>query len=249
MRQFGATAHAYATSEVHRSSESLDVLLELLANGPYDRVADIGTGTGFTAFAIAPRARVTLAVDPTAQMLDETRRGAAERGLTDAVRPLRAAAESLPCRDSALDAVACRVAAHHFADVAAFLRECARALRPGGRLLMADTSTPEEPWLQAVMNRWERLRDPSHVWNISPSGWRGALHAAGLVVTAQRIALTPLVFAPWVARSRTPSEVAALVEAEMRSAAPALRQAFRIEERPDGLHFAWPTCVTAAVRP
>jgi len=42
----------------------------------------------------------------------------------------------------AFDLVTCRIAAHHFADIGRFLRESARALRPGGLLAVVDNVVP-----------------------------------------------------------------------------------------------------------
>lgn len=49
---------------------------------------------------------------------------------------VRLAAERLPIRDGALDVVTFRRALHHFDDPAAVLRECARALKPDGQILL-----------------------------------------------------------------------------------------------------------------
>lgn len=49
---------------------------------------------------------------------------------------IRLAAERLPIRDGALDVVTFRRALHHFDDPVAVLRECARALKPDGQILL-----------------------------------------------------------------------------------------------------------------
>src|SRR5258707_415022 len=46
--------------------------------------------------------------------------------------------EALPFEDGAFDVVTCRIAAHHFADVATAVREVRRVLRPGGSFLLQD---------------------------------------------------------------------------------------------------------------
>ena len=82
-------------------------------------------------------------------------------------------AEELPFADASFDVVACRTAAHHFADVGAAVREMARV--SADRVLIVDTLFMGEDEEEA-----ERLRDPSHVRNYSDAEWRGLVTDAGL---------------------------------------------------------------------
>ena len=53
-------------------------------------------------------------------------------------------AEKMPFSDAAFDIVTCRIAAHHFPDVRAFVHEAFRVVKPGGRLLLIDNTAPEK---------------------------------------------------------------------------------------------------------
>src|SRR5690349_3432487 len=81
--QFGATAEAYVTSQVHARGASLGRLVELAEVGPTDRVLDVATAAGHTALALAPLAHSVLGVDLTPEMLTVAQRLAHERGLTN----------------------------------------------------------------------------------------------------------------------------------------------------------------------
>ncbi|MGH2932909.1 MAG: class I SAM-dependent methyltransferase [Gaiellaceae bacterium] len=102
-------------------------------------------------------------------------------------------AEDLPFADASFDAVACRLAAHHFADVAAAVKEMARVSR--GRVVICDNTFVSESSEEA-----DRLRDPSHVRNYGVAEWESFLELAGLRVAAERHFSRPLEIEPWLAR-------------------------------------------------
>jgi ArsR family transcriptional regulator len=98
-------------------------------------VGDLGCGTGETSAALAPFVARTIAVDRSGDMLQAARRRL--RGAANAeVR--RGELEALPIEDGELDAAMMILVLHHVPDPAAALREAARALKPGGRLVVCD---------------------------------------------------------------------------------------------------------------
>ena len=169
--QFGRQAERYAASRPHALGDSLELMVQWAEPKPSDLVLDVATGTGFTAFAFAARVRRVVATDLTANMVTQARRLAAERGLTNLLFHL-AGAEALPFLDGVFDIATCRLAPHHFASVGRFLGEMHRVLRRGGRLVLCDSASPENPESFAWQQEMERLRDPSHVRNYSPTEWR-----------------------------------------------------------------------------
>jgi SAM-dependent methyltransferase len=102
-------------------------------------------------------------------------------------------AEALAFADASFDVAACRIAAHHFADVAAAVREMARVTRR--LVVIEDTLYADERVEEA-----ERLRDPTHVRSHTEAEWRGYLTDAGLSV--ERVALHPKrhPIEPWLGR-------------------------------------------------
>ena len=100
-------------------------------------LVDVGCGRGAAAQRIHrhwPDARV-VAVDRCAAMLSQF---AAPPTGTPGPAPVRADATALPLRTGGADVVLCVEAALHFDSRQAFLREAARVLRPGGRLVLTD---------------------------------------------------------------------------------------------------------------
>ncbi|MDE6778315.1 MAG: bifunctional demethylmenaquinone methyltransferase/2-methoxy-6-polyprenyl-1,4-benzoquinol methylase UbiE [Alistipes sp.] len=111
------------------------------------RILDIATGTGDLAIAMAhriPGARVT-GVDPSEGMLDVARRKVAACGLDERIGFVTGAAEELAAGDASFDAATVAFGVRNFGDIAAGLRQIARALRRGGSIVVLEFSTPPNP--------------------------------------------------------------------------------------------------------
>jgi ArsR family transcriptional regulator len=98
-------------------------------------VGDLGCGTGPVTAALAPFVARVIAVDGSAAMLQ-----AAKKRLHDCpnVDLRRGDLESLPIDDGRLDVATLMLVLHHVPDPAKALREVARVVRRGGRLLVVD---------------------------------------------------------------------------------------------------------------
>jgi len=250
--QFGAAAEAYGTSLVHADTSALQRVVELASPKPGDAALDLATGAGHTALALAPRVARVIAYDLTREMLLETRRNAAARGLAN-VHTQQGPAEKLPFRDASFDIVTVRQAPHHFADVRSAIREMARVAKPGARIVIVDSTSPEEPNLASQWDHIERLRDPSHVRNYSPTQWRAMIADAGLRVFSEELGFAtengrPMDFAAWTKRINTPPEAVEELTRLFRNATPALANALRIEVVNDAIFFCVPVITIAALR-
>jgi len=228
-RQFGPAAEAYLASAVHAQGEDLVRLVELLGPSPDDVVLDLGCGVGHTLRMVAPRVRLAIGADATAGMLEGARTLMAREGIEN-VALVVSAAESLPFLNGWFDGVACRLAAHHFADVPRAFAEVARVLKARGRFVLSDNYAPDDPALDRWINTLEALRDPSHVREHTVPEWRALLERAGFRVTAEERSTTALETEPWLARSRTPDDDAARVRAMLRDAPDAARKAFAVRD-------------------
>ena len=186
---FGERAAIYTTSPSHTDPEVLAEVVWLAAPQADWSVLDVATGTGHTAFALAPHVARVVGTDLTPEMLAEGEKLARERGIAN-VRFCLADVHALPFDDGAFHVVTCRRAAHHFSDIARALREMRRVLRPegsrrpfgSGRLVIDDRSVPEDDFVDACMNDLDRLHDESHVRQYRPSEWHRLLAQTGFVV-------------------------------------------------------------------
>ena len=180
-QQFGAHAEGYVTSPTHRAGYSLERLIELIAPQSGQRALDLATGGGHTALALARAGAWTVAGDLTQPMLGAARAHLREQGAGD-VHFVRLDAEQLPFASASFDVITCRIAPHHFPDVAQFVRECARVVHPGGMVGVVDQLSPADPRAARYINAFERLRDPSHIWAYNRAEWEGFFLAAGLTI-------------------------------------------------------------------
>ena len=111
---FGPQAAVYATSKVHIRDDSLESVERMVdaANGSnrYGWTVDLGTGAGFTAFAVAGVSDRVIASDVTEPMLRQAQRLGRERGIIN-LGLSQNAAEALPFADGSIDLVTSRVSA------------------------------------------------------------------------------------------------------------------------------------------
>ncbi|MEO1934383.1 MAG: methyltransferase domain-containing protein [Myxococcales bacterium] len=217
--RFGESADLYAKSGVHSDPDDLrrmTAAAQLVGN---ERVLDLGTGTAHTALAFAPLVADVVGLDLTQEMLDAGGRLARERGIDNLDLKL-GDAEAIPFENESFDLVVARQCPHHFADVALAVREAARVLRPGGRLLILDSISLPNAKLDTFMNAVEILRDPSHVRNYSLAQWKSFFEDAGIVVRVQHDWLLRLEFEDWTKRGGTAAPAVAQLRAMLSSDAP-----------------------------
>jgi ubiquinone/menaquinone biosynthesis C-methylase UbiE len=111
-------------------------LRQILQPAPGERVLEIGPGTGYYTLDLAEWVGHEGAIeifDLQQEMLDHTIRRARERGLWN-VNPTQGDAQELPFEDDSFDAAILITVLGEIPD----LREVARVLRPGGRLVVGE---------------------------------------------------------------------------------------------------------------
>ena len=169
-------AQGYVDSDAHREGADLDLLVAWAAGA---RTAlDVATGGGHVARRLRDAGLEVVTSDPAPGMRPD----------------VICRAESLPFADDAFDVVACRTAAHHFADPATAVHEMARV--SSGRVLIVDTV-----FMGEAVEEAEAIRDPSHVRNYTEAEWRGFLDEAGLAVAEVEVLTHAFDFAAWLART------------------------------------------------
>ncbi len=168
--QFTLQARDFVSAQHATDAALMAQYIDVIGPAAGESLLDVAAGPGLVAAALGAGAgegpggcRVTI-MDLTPRMLMEAARVAplARRVEGDALR--------LPWRSGTFDAVICRLALHHVPDPAIVVREMARVVRAtpgaprpgGGRVVINDIITGEDPAESAVTEEIERLRDPSH---------------------------------------------------------------------------------------
>jgi SAM-dependent methyltransferase len=159
---FGAGAATYDAVRPPWPAATVDWLLGCPA-GPR-RVLDLGAGTGLGTRTVAGLGHEVVAVDPSAEMLAALEAAPLAAEVSARIETRVGSAESLPDPAASYDAVTAFQAWHWFATEQAE-PECARVLRPGGRLGLAWHSwSPEAAWLHElgdVVGTPEMIWDPT----------------------------------------------------------------------------------------
>jgi ubiquinone/menaquinone biosynthesis C-methylase UbiE len=230
---FARTAESYVASFSHRTGDDLKRLIELGEWNPQQQALDIATGGGHTALAVAPHVARVVVTDLTPRMLEKAREFLLAQGVTNA--GFQAAdAEHLPFADASFDRVTCRLAAHHFPNVAQSVKEVARVLKRGGLYLLIDCMAPDDQELDTFDNTVEKWRDPSHGRSCTPEEWRAFFMQAGLLVEHVEFFRKIYEYDDWTTRSRMPADEKARLARFILESSPRIQSYFEVVQRAGG---------------
>ena len=125
-----------------------EAMVDSLAIGDGDRVLDLAAGTGTSAAAIARAGAKVVAADFSLGMMTEGRRRGAP------VPFVGADAQQLPFADDSFDAAVISFGLRNVHDPRRALTEMTRVVRPAGRVVVCEFSTPSSPVLRTVYEKY-----------------------------------------------------------------------------------------------
>jgi ubiquinone/menaquinone biosynthesis C-methylase UbiE len=141
----------------------LQRILQALDSKKNSRILDLGTGSGYLAFAIArmfPECRIT-GLDIVTGTLENNTMEAISQNMTNIVFTSYDGVV-FPFADNTYDIIVTRYALHHFPEIEKSFAEMARVLQPGGQLFISDP-TPDEEDEERFVDTHMKLKDDGHI--------------------------------------------------------------------------------------
>lgn len=119
-------------------------LRKAVAPSAGEKILDVAAGTGASSAALAVDGAEVIACDLSEGMIDVGRRRHPE------LQFIQGDAMELPFDDGSFDAVTISYGLRNIPDPARALREMSRVVRPGGRLVVCEFSTPPQPLFHSL---------------------------------------------------------------------------------------------------
>jgi SAM-dependent methyltransferase len=182
VEQFTAHGEAFADSEIINDGAALEALADLAGVTEADKVLDNACGPGIVACDLAIRGAMVTGVDMTPAMLDLARERAGALGIDERVSFVDGAMEKLPFDGGEFSLVVSRYALHHAVSPEEVAAEMSRVLSPTGRIVIVDFAAVDDREAASAYDEAERLRDPSHVRNLTLGELREPFEAIGFGV-------------------------------------------------------------------
>jgi ubiquinone/menaquinone biosynthesis C-methylase UbiE len=217
--EFTHQAEDFNRSAVAHAADTLDALVELAAPASGERWVDVACGPGIVARRLAAHAQEVHGIDLTPAMVEVARRESDAAGLGNTTFSV-GDATALELADASVDGALARFTIHHLPVPSRLVRELARVVRPGGRVVLADHLADTDADAAAWALEVERLRDPSHWASLPLHRLHKIAHDCGLDLEREHVYPITLDFDDWLARGSG------------ASAAPLVEQA--LAERPGG---------------
>lgn len=165
---FSRTGEAWARVRKEVFGDRFDLLGLLGLLDPAWTLGDLGCGTANVSLMVAPFVEKVIAVDGSEAMLEAARSNVSRLGNVE-VR--EGALEALPIADRSLDVATLFLVLHHVADPVHVIREAARVMKVGARLMIVDMEQHEDEALAGRMG---------HVWlGFDRSNIEAILHRVG----------------------------------------------------------------------
>ncbi|HJV90234.1 MAG TPA: methyltransferase domain-containing protein [Holophagaceae bacterium] len=191
--KFGLWFLSTTTWRIHVLGVAMDDLQRMAPDLPKGGVIlDLGTGQGHSLLELAARFEPTLihAVDPDPHIPQRAAECLAACPVPVSLH--QAHAERLPLADASVDLILCHQTLHHIVGQQAALKEMFRVLKPGGHLLLAEsTKRYIHSWMIRLL-----FRHPMNVQRTAPE-YLQMLHDTGFEVREDRVSLPYLWWSRW----------------------------------------------------
>jgi SAM-dependent methyltransferase len=223
---FSAQAVSFGASVVANNDEILDVIVDHARPQPSERWLEAACGPGIVSRRLAPCVAAVHGVDVTAAMVETARSQAAAAGLRNATFEV-ADATATNLASGSFDGAVTRFSIHHIPVPDRMMRELARVVKRGGRIVVVDHLADDDADARSWSQEIERLRDPSHWACLGANQMRAIGERAGLSLEGEKRFEFELDFDDWLDRGASGAQAHGLVN-EALTYAPRTTECFKV---------------------
>lgn len=162
-----------------QDSSHIEAILGILPVKRGMRILDLGTGSGYLAFALAKKYPdvTVVGIDIVEKALEQNRLAAQQEGLSN-ISFVSYYGKLLPFDDQSFDIVVTRYALHHFPDIAMSLSEVSRILSDKGCFVISDP-TPNADDKSGFADEYMRVKPDGHIKFRSLDEWKSLCERYG----------------------------------------------------------------------
>ena len=146
-----------------RDDKHLAAILSLVEEGTYDKILDIGTGTGYLAFPLAERypSSTVYGIDIADAIIAKNQEMVKEKGITN-LQFMAFDGLQYPFEDESIDLMVTRYAFHHFPNVVVAIQQMHKILRKGGRVMISDPMKHEKD-KKGIIDDYMGIKKDGHI--------------------------------------------------------------------------------------
>jgi ubiquinone/menaquinone biosynthesis C-methylase UbiE len=227
---FSAQAASFNSSAVANADDILDMIVDHARPQHSERWLEAACGPGIVSRRLAPHVAAVHGVDVTAAMVEIARSQAVAAGLRNATFEV-ADATATKLDSAGFDGAVTRFSIHHIPTPDRLMRELARVVRPGGKIIVVDHLADDDADTRSWSQEIERLRDPSHWTCLGADQMRAIGERAGLCLEREHRFKFELDFDDWLDRGTSSPQAQDLVNDALIHA-PQATECFKIVGHP-----------------
>lgn len=215
IKEFAKQAPKYSINQLNRIQE-LQWILNKLPLQPHYQCLDVSAGTGALTNLIAPKVKSIIGIDISEEMLEQARNNSRKLNCVN-VQFQRMNAEMISFTHEQFDLVTSRLAIHHWEKPETIIREMVRVCKQDGYVALIDIVTLNEynQRVREKQQKFEKMRDPSHLWMFTPNELSELVKKLGLTVVDECFHKREEMVDRWLDLSGTPEQEAKYLRTEL----------------------------------